>query len=267
MSFPDPAQQPPLPPFLPLPFAGGDVDRFWPTPPMNGAVSQFEHPPPFKRPMSLENNPSSFAPFAQMKSHDDISKSSETKGTGHIFYKTRICAKFSEGTCKNGEHCTYAHGVEDLRNPPPNWQELVRGKKRGTENFSDDQRMTHRTKICYLFYNGLECRYGKKCKFLHERPMKFLTDISKQKRESVVVSIGTTRPDLINKSDYAQPDYGKNVSNSSDNFQAKTAFRKMKLGCKWEIGQCPSGETCHFAHDKSGIFSLSYSNLKLSFWV
>ncbi|CAA2982953.1 zinc finger CCCH domain-containing 39-like [Olea europaea subsp. europaea] len=101
------------------------ADWFWPTPPMNGAVSQFEHPPPFKRPMNLENNPSNFAPFAQMKSHDDITKSSETKGTGHIFYKTRICAKFSEGTCKNGEHCTYAHGVEDLRNPPPNWQELV----------------------------------------------------------------------------------------------------------------------------------------------
>jgi hypothetical protein len=179
MSFRDPARQPPLPQFHPLPFAGGDVERFLPKPPMKDFVSQFEHPPPFKRPMNFEHNPTNSAPFAPMKFQDEFNKSSETKGTSHIFYKTRICAKFTEGNCKNGEHCTFAHGVEDLRKPPPNWQELVRGKKRGSGDFSDYQRMIHRVKICKLFYNGDECRYGDKCNFLHERPMKFMTDMSR----------------------------------------------------------------------------------------
>ncbi|CAA3032715.1 Hypothetical predicted protein [Olea europaea subsp. europaea] len=88
MSFPDPAQQPPLPPLLPLPFANEDVDRFWSTPPMNGAVSLFEDPPQFKRLMNFENNPSNFAPFAQIKFCNDINKSWTLKG--RAIYFTRL---------------------------------------------------------------------------------------------------------------------------------------------------------------------------------
>ncbi|KAL2480698.1 Zinc finger CCCH domain-containing protein 39 [Abeliophyllum distichum] len=232
MSFPNPAQQhPPLPPFLPPPFTGGDFDGFWPPPPINiehDVIFQFERPPPFMRPMNSDNIPPNSAPFAPMRSRDEFTKSSGTKGTSHIFYKTRICAKFMEGTCRNGEHCTFAHGPKDLREPPPNWQELVREKERAVGNLIDDQRVIHRMKICKKFYNGEECPYGEKCNFLHERPMKIQTDISRQHRESVAITVP-----ILSKQ--------------------RLAFWKTKQCSKWEIGQCPFGERCHFAHGVSDL--------------
>lgn len=29
------------------------------------------------------------------------------------------------GFCRNGENYNLAHGIENMRQPPPNWQELV----------------------------------------------------------------------------------------------------------------------------------------------
>ncbi|KAJ0885942.1 putative transcription factor C3H family [Helianthus annuus] len=53
------------------------------------------------------------------------------RGTTHIFYKTRMCQKFLDGTCRNGNGCTFAHGPNDLCEPPPNWQELVKDNRGG----------------------------------------------------------------------------------------------------------------------------------------
>lgn len=36
-------------------------------------------------------------------------------GANNIFFKTRLCAKFIVGKCKNGENCNFAHGIEDMR--------------------------------------------------------------------------------------------------------------------------------------------------------
>lgn len=36
-------------------------------------------------------------------------------GANSIFFKTRLCAKFMVGKCKNGENCNFAHGIEDMR--------------------------------------------------------------------------------------------------------------------------------------------------------
>ncbi|KAL0428503.1 UNVERIFIED_CONTAM: Zinc finger CCCH domain-containing protein 39 [Sesamum latifolium] len=207
MSYPD--STPPPQSFMSPPFAGGDGGGYW-LPFLMGndhqqqqqqqqqpdLISQFDRPPPFKRPRTNEK-PQNFSSFQQMNPRINPPNIPGNKGTSHIFYKTRICAKFTEGTCRNGEHCTFAHGNEDLREPPPNWQELIREKERGAGNGSwgDDQRMIHRMKICKKYYNGEDCPYGDKCNFLHERGppqlKKFKVDMPGQ-RESSAISIGVT---------------------------------------------------------------------------
>ncbi|KAI3446513.1 hypothetical protein Pfo_003178 [Paulownia fortunei] len=247
MSFPDPT--PPPHPFISSPFVGGDAGGFWPPfwvgneqQQQSDLMSQFDRPPPFKRPRTSENPPN-YAPFPPMNPRiNPPNVPGGGKGTSHIFYKTRMCAKFMEGTCRNGDHCTFAHGVEDLREPPPNWQDLIREKDRGSfisSSWGDDQRMIHRMKICKKYYNGEECPYGEKCNFLHERPSppmkKFKIDMSEQ-RESSAISIGITGDGRGSISDFDQK-----------------VFWKTKLCSKWEMGQCPFGERCHYAHGHSEL--------------
>ncbi|PIN05514.1 hypothetical protein CDL12_21946 [Handroanthus impetiginosus] len=249
MSFP--SQTPPPHSYISQPSAGGISAGFWPpylngneqnqqTPPSNFTSQQFDDPPPpFKRPKTSENS-QNFTSFPPPNTRFNPANVQGTKGTSHIFYKTRICAKFMEGTCRNGEHCTFAHGQEDLREPPRNWQELIREKDRGSGSGSwgDDQRMIHRMKICKKYYNGEECPYGDKCNFLHERPLglppmkKFKVDMPEQ-RDSSAIIIGDGRG---SNSDFDQ-----------------VAFWKTKLCSKWEMGQCPYGERCHFAHGQSEL--------------
>ncbi|KAI3472239.1 hypothetical protein Pfo_029727 [Paulownia fortunei] len=236
MSFPDPP--PPSHPFMSLPFAGSDSARFWPPYLLENEQPdiflQFDRLPPFKRPRNSENPQKNFAPFPAMNPRMNPG----SKGTSHIFHKTRICA--------NGEHCTFAHGVEDLREPPSNWQELIREK-------GDDQRMIHRMKTCKKYYNGEECTYGENCNFLHDLPhyappTKFKVDVPR-KRESSVISIGTTGDAAGSSSSYFDQ-----IGNL-DTCQSKTVFWKTKLCSKWEMGQCPFAEKCHFAYGQSEMTS------------
>ena len=176
------------------------------------------------------------------------------KGTCHIFYKTRICTRFMEGNCRNGENCTFAHGHQDLREPPPNWQQLVQKMDKGpTGDWNDDNRIIHRMKICRKFYNGEECPYGEKCNFLHESPLKFRTDIE-MSRESSAISIGTVGPVVEqNGASDQQTELNKKLNPISDALRMKPVYWKTKLCSKWEAtGQCPFGERCHFAHGQSG---------------
>ncbi|XP_009630795.1 zinc finger CCCH domain-containing protein 39 [Nicotiana tomentosiformis] len=252
MSYSDPP--PPHPPFMPMPFAGGDIGEVWPQSPMNHefpeSYSQFDHAPPFKRLRNSDNNSPNSANYTPTNSRVNQLNLIGNKGTSHIFFKTRMCAKFMEGTCRNGEHCTFAHGVEDLREPPPNWQELVREKDRGVVgNWNDDQKIIHRMKICKKFYNGEECPYGDKCNFLHERPPKFKADIPRQ-RESSAISIGTTG----NRSDAELNEISKHGIVDSDAVRIKPIYWKTKMCSKWETtGQCPFRDRCHFAHGQSEL--------------
>ncbi|KAM3302797.1 zinc finger CCCH domain-containing protein 39 [Capsicum chacoense] len=238
--------------FMPMPLSGGDGGDVWPHSPMNHELyesySQFEHVP-FKRMRDSDNNLPNSSTYPAMNSRVNLPNLPGGKGTSHIFYKTRMCAKFLEGTCRNGEHCTFAHGVEDLREPPPNWQDLVREKDRGAENWNDDQKIIHRMKICKKFYNGEECPYGEKCNFLHERPPKFKNDMLRQ-RESSAISIGTTG----NRSDPELIEISKHGNADSDAVRIKPVYWKTKICSKWETtGQCPFRDRCHFAHGQSEL--------------
>ncbi|KAM0062610.1 putative transcription factor C3H family [Helianthus debilis subsp. tardiflorus] len=92
--------------------------------------------------------------------------------TTYIFYKTRMCQRFAEGDCPNGDSCTFAHGPKDLREPPPNWQELA-NDNRSPGIWKDDEKIIKKMRICRNFYNREICPYGEKCTFLHESPDKF----------------------------------------------------------------------------------------------
>ncbi|KAL3535832.1 hypothetical protein ACH5RR_004293 [Cinchona calisaya] len=284
MSFPTPPpppppqpqpQPPPPPPFMQRSFSDGDVGGFQPGLPLDhpgyplghenlDPDLHFEHATPFKRPRNVENDSAISAPLPPLinpRMNPPVLPGS--KGTSHIFYKTRICAKFLEGKCKNGENCTFAHGVEDMREPPPNWQEIVREKEGSARTtWTDDQRLIYSMKLCKKFYNGEECPYGDKCNFLHERPTsgfgfdewpKPRTDMPKQ-GESSVINTGTRGSAIGNASDYDQQEASKPVNTNMNASRAKTVVWKSKLCSKWEItGHCPFGERCHFAHGQSEL--------------
>ncbi|CAL9159132.1 unnamed protein product [Musa hybrid cultivar] len=76
-----------------------------------------------------------------------------TNAPNQVLFKTRLCQKFrATGSCPYGDSCNFAHGPEDLRQPPPNWQEITRTQK-----------------ICRKFYSGEVCPYGERCLYAHVR--------------------------------------------------------------------------------------------------
>ncbi|KAK7330138.1 hypothetical protein VNO77_24324 [Canavalia gladiata] len=211
--------------------------------------------PPFKRVRTCDSSYSNAPP--RMNQHPQ--NPTANKGTSHIFFKTRICAKFRLGACRNGENCNFAHGVEDMRQPPPNWQELVglhNEERPSSANWDDDQKIIHKMKLCKKFYNG-ECPYGDKCSFLHEDPAKFRDDTGRF-RESTAISIGT------NGSPKSYGD-GSNTNNLDSNRavntslnvsrgNVKSTYWKTKLCIKFETtGHCPFGDDCHFAHGQTEL--------------
>ncbi|GAV87138.1 zf-CCCH domain-containing protein [Cephalotus follicularis] len=247
MSFPEPP--PPFMPPPPQPY--GDDIGVWPQYPMNKYDQQFDphsqfdhhHPPPHKRPRNSEEEQMNSLPYPPLNSRNNPPNPPVFKGTTNIFFKTRVCAKFKQGACRNGENCNFAHGEADLRQPPPNWKELVgvgvgREEDRWTGNWEDDQRIIHRMKLCKKFYNGEECPYGDRCNFLHEEPGKFRDDLGGL-RESSAISIGTNGS-ATNHNEINRP-----VNNAVGTMKI---YRKTKLCSKWETGQCPFGEKCNFAH-------------------
>ncbi|XVE54384.1 hypothetical protein DITRI_Ditri03aG0076500 [Diplodiscus trichospermus] len=246
-------------------YAGSDAIGIWPEIAMNDVQfdshSEVEQqPPPFKRPRYSEGSQSNVVQCTPTNSRMPLNPP-VNKGTNNIFFKTRMCAKFRLGTCRNGEGCNFAHGIEDLRQPPPNWQELVSGRdeERPSGHWDDDQKIIHRMKLCKKFYNGEECPYGDRCNFLHEDPSKFRDDMGRF-RESSAISIGITGPPAGHGTSSDQSE-GNRPGNStgSDAFRGNVkpmcpVYWKTKLCTKWETtGHCPFGEKCHFAHGQSEL--------------
>ncbi|KAK8523501.1 hypothetical protein V6N12_048021 [Hibiscus sabdariffa] len=253
-------------------YAGSDAIGIWPEFPGNdwqfephSEFEQQQQSSPFKRPRHSEDIHSNIVQCTPTNPRIPLDLPIN-KGTTNIFFKTRMCAKFRLGTCKNGEGCNFAHGMEDLRQPPPNWQDLVGSREeehRPPGNWDDDQKIIHRMKLCKKFYNGEECPYGDRCNFLHEDPSKFRDDMGRF-RESSAISIGTTGPPAGHGALSDQSEVNKPVnSTGSDAFRGNTkpvyqVYWKTKLCTKWETtGHCPFGEKCHFAHGQAELQSMN----------
>lgn len=261
-----PSSKPPLL-CMPPPYPSQNIDGFGPQSHVDSKVvdsqPRSEHAPPFKRLRNYDNNGTNHydnnatnnVPVHPLNPRTSQPNTTGVRGTSNIFFKTRMCARFLAGTCPNGESCTFAHGAEDMREPPPNWKDIIREKEREGGNWNDDHRIIYREKICRKFYNGEECPYGNKCSFLHESPSRFKSDVQRAPpRESTAISIRKVGPTMEQKSDSSQAILNKHFDVNTDAFQVNVKPWKTKICSKWETtGQCPFGERCHFAHGYSGM--------------
>ncbi|XP_018487202.1 zinc finger CCCH domain-containing protein 39 [Raphanus sativus] len=212
------------------------------------------------------------------------------KGTANIFYKTRMCVKFKSGACRNGELCNFAHGMEDLRQPPSNWQEIVgppvqdREKDRererererlssvssaGDSNWEDDQKIILRMKLCRKFCFGEECPYGDRCNFIHEDLSKFREENGKL-RESLAISVvdpmsvengvAASHQVEVNRQGGIPVPAAPMINGGGGG--VKTVFWKTRLCGKFEKGQCPFGDNCHFAHGQAELLQHSVGRVE-----
>lgn len=63
-------------------------------------------------------------PNKKSRNSQDVTSSNRSKAIGKMFFKTKLCCKFRAGTCPYITNCNFAHSIEELRRPPPNWQVL-----------------------------------------------------------------------------------------------------------------------------------------------
>lgn len=170
------------------------------------------------------------------------SASNRSKAIGRMFYKTKLCCKFRAGVCPYVTNCNFAHGLEELRKPPPNWQEIVAAheEERGvtveqreehqiptisTSDSRNELQRSYKGRHCKKFYTEEGCPYGDNCTFLH--------DEQSRARESVAISVSPT----------VGSGYGAGVPSQ------KPSNWKTRICNKWETtGNCPFGSKCHFAH-------------------
>ncbi|CDP13047.1 unnamed protein product [Coffea canephora] len=172
---------------------------------------------------------------------EDLTASSRSKAIGKMFYKTKLCCKFRAGTCPYVTNCNFAHSIEELRKPPPNWQEIVAAHEEERaasmeprEEFqipslvggAESQR-SYKGRHCKKFYTEEGCPYGDNCTFLHDEQSKA--------RESEAISLG--------------PGMGGGYAGNPTGTNLKPSNWKTRICNKWELtGYCPFGSKCHFAH-------------------
>ncbi|KAI9125352.1 hypothetical protein K1719_003968 [Acacia pycnantha] len=180
-------------------------------------------------------------PNKKSRNSQDATSSNRSKTIGKMFFKTKLCCKFRAGTCPYITNCNFAHSVEELRRPPPNWQEIVAAHEEEksimsepreefqipsivSSGFAGEMQRAYKGRHCKKFYTEEGCPYGDNCTFLH--------DEQSRNRESVAISLGPGG-------------YG-GAGNGSN---SKPSNWKTRICNKWEMtGYCPFGNKCHFAH-------------------
>lgn len=183
-------------------------------------------------------------------SSGEDSVNNRARAIGKMFFKTKLCCKFRAGVCPNISNCNFAHGIEELRKPPPNWQDIVAAheSERGggmmlepreehqiptassPDPRSESQR-SYKGRHCKKFYTEEGCPYGDTCTYLH--------DEQSRDRESVAISVTPT----VGR-------FGNNAAGANLN----PSNWKTRICNKWETtGYCPFGSKCHFAHGAAGM--------------
>ncbi|KAF3449422.1 hypothetical protein FNV43_RR10150 [Rhamnella rubrinervis] len=186
-------------------------------------------------------------PNKKSKNSQDVTSSNRSKAIGKMFFKTKLCCKFRAGSCPYITNCNFAHSVEELRRPPPNWQEIVAAHEEeravssepreefqipsvGSSSFAVETQRSYKGRHCKKFYTEEGCPYGDNCTFLHDEQSK--------NRESVAISLGPGG-------------YGGAAATATN---TKPSNWKTRICNKWELtGYCPFGSKCHFAHGQAEL--------------
>ncbi|CAK9173408.1 unnamed protein product [Ilex paraguariensis] len=181
----------------------------------------------------------------------DLASTNRSKAIGKMFFKTKLCCKFRAGTCPYITNCNFAHSIEELRRPPPNWQEIVAAHEEelpesielreefqipsvGSDFVGETQR-SYKGRHCKKFYTDEGCPYGDSCAFLH--------DEHSRTRESVAISLGPG----------PGGGHGGGGGGGGSGTTLKPSNWKTRICNKWELtGYCPFGSKCHFAHGVEG---------------
>ncbi|CAL9163336.1 zinc finger CCCH domain-containing protein 56-like isoform X1 [Musa acuminata AAA Group] len=169
-------------------------------------------------------------------------RTTTSKAIGKMFFKTKLCCKFRAGTCPYITNCNFAHGIEELRRPPPNWQEIVAAQEEGSSEPREERRIptmnssvvageserSYKGRRCKKFYTEEGCPYGDSCTFIHDEQSKA--------RESVTISLSP----MVG---------GSGLGGGANTPTQKPSNWKTRTCHKWEMtGYCPFGNKCHFAH-------------------
>ncbi|KAB1215986.1 Zinc finger CCCH domain-containing protein 56 [Morella rubra] len=206
-------------------------------------------------------------PNKKTRNSQDVTSSNRSKAIGKMFFKTKLCCKFRAGTCPYITNCNFAHSIEELRRPPPNWQEIVAAHEEekavvtsaepreeyqipslGSSTFVGETQRSYKGRHCKKFYTEEGCPYGDNCTFLHDEQSK--------NRESVAISLG---PGGYGGGGGGGGSgvgggggggsSGGNAAASANGANVKPSNWKTRICNKWELtGYCPFGSKCHFAH-------------------
>jgi hypothetical protein len=204
------------------------------------------------------------------------------RGTGSIFYKTKLCSRFRSGNCPYNTNCNFAHGMEELRKPPPGWEEFVASQELppampasqspshggsgggaagggGGGGSTDSQVRFHKTRPCKKYFGEGNCPYGEKCNFLHDEQS--APRAVREARETAAPLLSTPKTESSSLSaegpakDALASNSAATASAAAGSITPRPLNWKTRLCNKWETtGQCPFGDKCHFAHGSDGMF-------------
>ncbi|PWA81776.1 zinc finger, CCCH-type [Artemisia annua] len=178
-------------------------------------------------------------------------------GPIRIFYKTRLCQQFIDGTYpKAADGYNYAHDPNNLRAPPLNWQENVNnnigGRRNGNGNWNEDRGRIGQKGICWRFSNGEECPYEDHRSYIHDATTFNVGGAMHlgRARESFVINIKTLvdqgQSQIVGRAVQVR------TANSDQDVlrtSVKGTYWKTKIFNQWEtIGHCVFADKCNYAH-------------------
>ncbi|KAL0428873.1 UNVERIFIED_CONTAM: Zinc finger CCCH domain-containing protein 12 [Sesamum radiatum] len=184
----------------------------------------------------------------------NLAASNSSRAFGMLFHKTKLCCRFQVGTCSFNEKCNFAHSIEELRQPPPDWQKGVAAHKeeQGSRleprevtqillvGFNDETQGCNTSVQCMKLCCEEGCPYGENCNLIHHE------DSKDRERVAICLLPGTG---------------GRGNRRSTLN----AANWKTRICNKWEsTGYCPFRSRCHFAHGPADKPPLKFSEEEAS---